>query len=175
MNKWDMQRDIMRRSGQDAPDPGAPYVVSDTSMLYVALVAEEFKELCGTLQQVFELSDQPTPVRDYYSSELRAIKHQLHLFSKLVRGALSHGPGFDIMLTEQQAVAIADDVTDLEVVIAGASVACSLPGDRLYEEVQLSNLSKAQEDGTIARDASGKWIKGPGYEPPNMHSVLFPR
>jgi len=97
--------------------------------------------------------------------------------TKLAQAAAQvHGPVqvASIVLTEEQAVAVADDVTDLQVVVSGVAAACALPGDRLYEEVQRSNLSKAQEDGSIARDPSGKWIKGPNYSAPNLRAVLFP-
>jgi hypothetical protein len=86
----------------------------------------------------------------------------------------SFGPhDFDMALTIDEAVALADDTTDIAVVNAGFANASGIPGGACYVEVGTSNFSKANpETGRIDKDPSGKWIKGTDYQEPDLKAVL---
>lgn len=62
-----------------------------------------------------------------------------------------------------------DAILDLLVVVIGTAVALGLPIDPGWEEVHRSNMSKFI-DGHRRKD--GKWMKGPGWSPPDLKSIL---
>ena len=92
--------------------------------------------------------------------------------STQVRKYLERIPRMNHPLTRAQARPVLDGTTDLAVVNSGFSLAAGLPGSLAYQAVQVSNLSKAGPDGKIAKDPSGKWIKGPNYRMPELDSLL---
>jgi len=69
-------------------------------------------------------------------------------------------------------VEIADALVDLHYVISGTSLACGLPEDALFAEVHRSNMSKANEDGSVNRREDGKILKSACWSPPDIAQVL---
>lgn len=63
------------------------------------------------------------------------------------------------------------ELADLRYVVEGTAVSLGLPIDEAFAAVHRSNMSKLT-DGKPVRDAGGKVIKGPNYEPPDMLALL---
>lgn len=81
----------------------------------------------------------------------------------------------DIQFTqrgEQDLVEIADALADIEYVTHGAAHAWGIPSQKVFDEVQNSNLSKLP-DGF--KRADGKWMKGPNYRPADIASIIVGR
>lgn len=73
---------------------------------------------------------------------------------------------------EDDMVGIADAFADLIYVIVGASLEYGIPLDKVFDEVQRSNMTKFR-NGIIKRD-DGKILKGKDYEEPDIKSILYP-
>lgn len=68
-------------------------------------------------------------------------------------------------------VEVADALTDLLYVIYGTGHAYGIDLDACFEEVHNSNMSKLV-DGYAQKNDMGKVIKGPGYFPPDLETLL---
>lgn len=165
---WSMQRQLMEISGQRLP---ATPSVNETSVLYVALQLEEIGELLEAVKGTLEAL--PGEPADMLWFELDQGAKTLVGYSRRIRGLLVNLGKFELTPSPQALVEIGDATADIAVVNAGFAEASGLPGCDLYLDVQGSNLSKANPaTGLIEKDASGKWIKGTAYRPPNIQRVL---
>ena len=63
---------------------------------------------------------------------------------------------------------VADALTDILYVTYGAGHAFGIDLDKCFEEVQNSNMSKLDEDGSPIYNESGKVMKGPKYFKPDL-------
>lgn len=68
---------------------------------------------------------------------------------------------------------IAKELADLLYVTYGTALAYGLDLDAAVAEVHRSNMSKLGPNGEVLRRDDGKILKGPGYEPADMESVVF--
>lgn len=77
-------------------------------------------------------------------------------------------------LKNRDLVGIADALVDLEYVVLGAYLAFGLGAhhDRLFAEVQRSNMTKLGEDGKPVYNNIMKVVKGPHYEAPKLREIL---
>ncbi len=174
---WEMQRRVMVISGQEIKD--SPRLTT-TSALYGALIMEESGEFYGNLSDAVGALVLSMPESERHRETFANISRRLQAMSaisrtnaEVIRGFLSDLPPFDFPLSEDLAVALLDDTTDITVVNCGFAIAAGLPGADGYTEVTRSNLSKANpETGAIDKDPSGKWIKGVNYFQPNLAQVL---
>ncbi len=73
---------------------------------------------------------------------------------------------------KQDLVETADAICDLHYVLTGLSLRMGLPETRLFEEVHLSNMSKANPDGTVSRRADGKILKSSLFTKPNLELII---
>jgi len=165
---WSMQESLMKASGQFLP---MSPVLTNESLLYLALIAEEFGETAVGMGRVLEGFD-----GDHISPELRddvrTIGPFLKTWSSNLRTLLK-SERFLVKLTQEQAVEILDGTTDIAVVNCGLALSCGLPGQSGYVEVASSNLSKINPNsGVIEKTGDGKWIKGPMYIEPDLAKVL---
>lgn len=69
-------------------------------------------------------------------------------------------------------VEVADALADLLYVTYGMAHEFGIPIDKVFEEVQASNMTKLGEDGKPIKRADGKIMKGPNFRPPDIKSVL---
>ena len=167
---WLLQTRLMRISDQHMADQ--PSLTSE-GILYAALILEEVGELCAALVAPVAGVD-VGPVHDI----LRRLAEVNGEAAKSIRDAVArdiaeHGAVRAPVSTEE-AVEVADALTDIMVVTAGASLAMGMKGAACYRETQYSNLSKANPGtGVIDKDPSGKWIKGTGYFKPDLRGVLY--
>ena len=69
---------------------------------------------------------------------------------------------------QKNIVEIADALGDLLYVTFGMAVEMGLDIDRIFYEIHMSNMSKAEEDGTITKDEGGKVLKSKNYKPVNL-------
>jgi len=72
---------------------------------------------------------------------------------------------------QKNLVEIADALGDLLYVTFGMAVEMGLNIDRIFTEIHLSNMSKAEEDGTVIKDAGGKVLKSKRYKPVDLSWV----
>lgn len=70
---------------------------------------------------------------------------------------------------EQDLVAIADGLGDINYVSDGAALSYGIDMKPIEEEIQRSNMSKFI-DGHERED--GKWVKGPSYSPANLEKII---
>ena len=72
---------------------------------------------------------------------------------------------------DRNLVGVADALTDLLYVIYGTGHAYGIDLDACFEEVHNSNMSKLV-DGYAQKNDMGKVMKGPGYFPPDLETLL---
>lgn len=173
VDPWEMQAKLMDISGQQRP--AMPRMVK-TSLLYAALVMEETGEAYKHLARVLleRTNDQSSRPLDVIGMILRNASIQMEAESVVLRRQLAEvADDWDMDLTQQQAIDLLDDTTDITVVNSGFALALGLPGAAGYLDVAGSNHSKANPDtGVIDKDPSGKWIKGARYRAPDLARVL---
>ena len=73
---------------------------------------------------------------------------------------------------ERNMVGVADACGDLKYVIQGFELEVGIPSQPVLEEIQASNMSKLNSDGTVKRRADGKVLKGENYFEANIEKVL---
>lgn len=177
VDPWRMQADLMRASGQRMPEFPS---LNETGVLYWALLLEEAAEtgsaVATALHQAWlrsTLAGGPVNVqREHMIEVMLGASERMDTDSKAIRSYLASIGSFDVAMSLEEAVQVLDGTTDTQVVNSGFAIACGLPGADGYVEVAGSNLSKRFEDGTIHKDPSGKWLKGPAYRAPNLDGVL---
>jgi len=182
-NPWDLQRDLMKASGQACPP--LPRFTNGT-VLYSALIMEEvgetFMEISDILSAYASSPEFEKALGGGRASIHQLIVHrnqfadlaaQLNKTSVSIRTSLQ-STTYDFDLTQEQAKPLLDGTTDVAVVNCGFALATGLPGSAAYHEVVTSNLSKRNPaTGKIDKTPDGKWIKGVNYQPPNLDIVLY--
>lgn len=114
--------------------------------LRIRLIAEELGELCDALG---------------YSLSLITDGQGTHSIDLTPSGATPNP------------VEVADALADIEYVTLGAYLVFGLPGQRLFNEVHDSNMSKLGADGKPIYDDHGKVMKGPNTRKPDILKVLL--
>lgn len=174
INPWAAQRQLMVISGQFMADPSRPGL-SLPFFRYMAMILEELAETITATEEAL----QETPA-DYRMTLAQVALNQLvprmHDAGKILRDLAASASG-ELPQTWtpplRQLAQVLDGLTDLAVVVTGATITAGLPGPEAYAEVMLSNLSKADpRTGLIDVDPSGKWIKGPHYRAPDLERLL---
>lgn len=69
-------------------------------------------------------------------------------------------------------VGVADALGDLIYVVVGTAVVTGVPLTPVLEEIQVSNMSKLNPDGTVSYHPNGKVKKPEGWEAPNIHAII---
>ncbi len=69
-------------------------------------------------------------------------------------------------------VEVADALTDILYVTYGAGHAFGIDLDKCFHEVQNSNMSKLDENGSPIYNKDGKVMKGPKYFKPDLKKIL---
>lgn len=143
MNKQRMVDDFMRLAGQ-YKGLAAPGVPDPVSrMLRCTLILEELKEFC-TASGFYMIDGEVVDAGGYLSDVYPAIKPSV--------------PD------------LADAIADLLYVVYGAAVAWGIKIDPVFGAVHHANMTKFGP-GSYARE-DGKWIKPPGWVPPDLDSIL---
>jgi|TARA_B110000027_G_scaffold87076_1_gene92359 predicted HAD superfamily Cof-like phosphohydrolase len=73
-----------------------------------------------------------------------------------------------VAMENKDLLEVADALTDILYVTYGAGHAFGIDLDKCFEEVQNSNMSKLDEDGSPIYNESGKVMKGPKYFKPDL-------
>ena len=84
---------------------------------------------------------------------------------ELEESELVYSPGAEVNLQE-----VADGCADISVVTMGTLIAFGIDDKPLLEEVDESNLRKFSE-GSYRRE-DGKWMKPPGWTPPDIMAAI---
>lgn len=70
-------------------------------------------------------------------------------------------------------VDLADGLADLIYVVAGTALEFGIPLERVWNEVQASNMTKVDpETGKVMKREDGKVLKGPNFVPPDIEGIL---
>lgn len=67
---------------------------------------------------------------------------------------------------------LAKELADLVYVAFGAADVFDIPLERVFNAVHASNMTKVGANGKVSRRADGKILKGPGYQEPDVASLL---
>src|SRR5574343_277690 len=71
-------------------------------------------------------------------------------------------------------VALADGLADLIYVCVGTALEYGIPLDRVWDEVQRSNMAKVDPiTGLVRRREDGKILKPDGWQPPEIEKAVF--
>lgn len=74
---------------------------------------------------------------------------------------------------EGDLVGIADALADICVIAEGTALEYGIDLDACRREIHRANMSKLGADGKPIYRDDGKIMKGPGYEPPDLDSILI--
>ena len=75
-------------------------------------------------------------------------------------------------MNKKDLVELADALTDILYVTYGAGHAFGVNLDKCFEEVQNSNMSKLDNNGTPIYNDKGKVMKGPNYFKPDLRKFI---
>lgn len=67
---------------------------------------------------------------------------------------------------------LAKELADVVYVTVGMAIEFGIPLDKVWDEVQRSNMSKIGPDGKFVTRADGKILKGPDYKAPDIEGCL---
>ena len=79
---------------------------------------------------------------------------------------------FEEALKDRDLKEVADALTDILYVTYGAGHAFGIDLDKCFNEVQMSNMSKLDEDGKPIYNDHGKVMKGPKYFQPDLGKFI---
>jgi predicted HAD superfamily Cof-like phosphohydrolase len=79
----------------------------------------------------------------------------------------------DAMESDEDLVPIADAICDLIYVLCGTAVSFGIPLDECWAEVQRSNMSKLNPDGSVLERSDGKILKGENFTEPDLRKVIY--
>ena len=77
-------------------------------------------------------------------------------------------------IADNDMIGIADALADILYVVYGAGLTYGLNLDVIFREVHRSNMTKLDDDGNPIKNAAGKIVKGPNYEPPQLAQFINP-
>ena len=80
---------------------------------------------------------------------------------------------FQEALNDKNLKEVADSLTDILYVTYGAGHAFGIDLDKCFQEVQNSNMSKLDENGSPIYNKDGKVMKGPKYFKPDLKKFLY--
>lgn len=76
-------------------------------------------------------------------------------------------------ITNRDMVEVADALADMIYIIVGTALEFGIPLDRVWDEVQRSNMAKVDpETGRVEKRADGKVVKPVGWVGPDVAGVL---
>ncbi len=78
-------------------------------------------------------------------------------------------------IASRDEVEMADALGDIIYVTVGFALELGVDLGEVVAEIQASNLTKPDEDGSVIRREDGKILKGPNYVKPDIKSVLVYR
>lgn len=170
IDPWEYQRRLMAASDQCMPDTPR---ITNTSLLYAALIMEETGETLRALQGAMSDARDLTGDEGSIAHTLRGTADMLALRSLAIRSRIECIVFDEPILRKEHVVELFDGTTDIAVVNCGFALASGLPGAAGYEDVAGSNLSKVNPDtGKIDKDRGGKWVKGRNFKKPDLLRVL---
>lgn len=79
----------------------------------------------------------------------------------------------DEALENSDLVEVADALGDILYVVIGMALEFGIPIQKVFDEIQRSNMSKLGADGLPIVREDGKILKGPNYSPPDIRSILY--
>lgn len=140
-------------------------------------------ELVSEFHQVYEMPnkvltrEEPTLDIERLPMRMALIKEEMVELVGAVYGEAAESMlqnAFESLPDEENRdlVETADALADLVYVIYGMALETGIDLDAVLAEVQSSNLSKLDADGSVIRRADGKILKGPNFQEPRIAEVL---
>lgn len=122
----------------------------------------EFKE---QIEKFNKMCDLPINEFDYVPLEVR---NRLHNFKLILIEEINEINDIDVIRSKRIdfLVELADLLGDLTVYIRSEALKYGIPLEEVIDIIMKSNLSKANEDGSVTKDARGKVMKGSNYWKP---------
>ncbi len=137
-----------------------PFPVGLTGLFEVMADVADFHEAVG--QPVL---DKPTvPEDDRVQLRWKLIEEE---YTELFEGMFDDCGNVEVNLVET-----ADALGDLIYVLVGTALEMGIPLDKVWNEIQRSNMSKMGPDGKAIVRPDGKILKGPGFSPPDIEGCL---
>lgn len=143
------------------PDHTAPVVPDDAALPAASAPSRAFRQV-GEFHTAYGL-----PVRT--APDVAVGAEQVALRLALIQEEVGE---LAAAATEGDIVGIADALADIVYVAYGTAHVYGIDLDAVLDEVHASNMTKLGADGRPVRRADGKILKGPGYRPPDIASVL---
>ena len=106
-----------------------------------------------------EVKNRPTfPEEKIQNLRIKLIEEELKEFREAIKN--------------KDIIEVADALTDILYVTYGAGHAFGIDLDKCFHEVQNSNMSKLEENGSPIYNKDGKVMKGPKYFKPDLKKIL---
>tara|TARA_Y100001958_G_C21185573_1_gene514719 strand:+ start:79 stop:450 length:372 start_codon:yes stop_codon:yes gene_type:complete len=106
-----------------------------------------------------EVKNRPTfPEEKIQNLRIKLIEEELKEFREAIKN--------------KDIIEVADALTDILYVTYGAGHAFGIDLDKCFHEVQNSNMSKLDENGSPIYNKDGKVMKGPKYFKPDLKKIL---
>tara|TARA_B100000123_G_C25713468_1_gene421028 strand:+ start:415 stop:786 length:372 start_codon:yes stop_codon:yes gene_type:complete len=106
-----------------------------------------------------EVKNRPTfPEEKIQNLRIKLIEEELKEFKEAIKN--------------KDIIEVADALTDILYVTYGAGHAFGIDLDKCFHEVQNSNMSKLDENGSPIYNKDGKVMKGPKYFKPDLKKIL---
>lgn len=121
------------------------------------------------------------------TDQMYGLKHRLHELAQRHQGSPTVAAAFlRLQLMQEELAEFAEalgegdapqalrELVDLQYVVTGSALVFGLgpyfqPG---FNEVHRANMTKLGDDGKPCRDAAGRIVKGPNYQPPRMGDIV---
>lgn len=115
-----------------------------------------FHQACDVQEWFKNLSDMPEEI---YKLRLRLLEEEFNEFKK------AH--------EEHDKVEMADALADLIYIAVGTANVMNIPLDKVWAEVQRSNMAKVDpKTGKVRKREDGKVLKPEGWTPPQIEKVI---
>ena len=159
-----LKRNVLNGFTKHEPVQSMKSLLQDGGKLSLQLELENEKESnfqkVGSFMRIMgqEVKTHPEwPLQDILNLRMNLIREEMKEWEESVH--------------ERDMENTAKELADILYVVYGAGHALGIDLDRVFEEVQHSNLSKLGDDGKPLYNDVGKVQKGPNYQPPDMSII----
>lgn len=121
----------------------------------------------GEFHYLCHVPEMPTPMFPHPSYAKRVTREARRNFLK------EEYEEYEKAEDENNMVEIADALADIVYIAIGTARCYGIPFDRVWNEVQRSNMAKRWPDGVAHIRADGKVLKPPGWTAPDIQVALY--
>lgn len=143
---------------------------SQTAALFAQLATSNTNMAASVLRFMLAFEQFPVPKGDLPTLA------DFNLAEKLMQEEIKEmALGFDKLrksYSTENLVEFADGAIDTIYVILWSLLKLNLPANKLFAEVQRSNIAKLNADGSYTKNEHGKVVKPSTWTPPDLHSII---